>query len=433
MEAQAAYDVSVLAAAAPYAAEALAVEGYDLLDQVPDTSFDVALNAEANVDVQLGLQVDLELNLGSVDTELAYTLDTRAAYNALTDQLEITPVAVEDRTKTTVPFSTVSPSVSAYIAIPYEMTGGLSGGLDMQATVLGQSLFDTNGPATFNFERRVAGEAPIIDLDSTQALPDPLSIGLAGFGDISLAVPNVVTTGVATPYDPSKIEDGSAVEFVVRDQNNAPIDLDPDGSSGNDGDVVVGINPDELADAFRSLIEQPIQLGEEFKAFLDARAATADNFAEAVAFVLINAYELRTGEANTNRDGKVPLFVIDGASSQHGGLFNIELASADIVAPKTGGAFGFYAAEGSDEFFSFTLDVDQIAAAIVNLVLGNGTTRPNGSGRRPSSADEARSPERSTGAACLTHCRVACGHRRSSSFPPPMKRISEGAVAPART
>lgn len=118
----------LLADGAVWAAQESYDTAYALIEGAIDVAqldFEAQLKVDATLYAQVGLQVDFELDLGSVDTTVEYMLTSQTQYNQTTDMLAITPTMTNMTTGDTVAYSTVSPNATFYVAILYDVWADL--------------------------------------------------------------------------------------------------------------------------------------------------------------------------------------------------------------------------------------------------------------------------------------------------------------------
>ena len=377
--AQAALDQARLAyeeaqAAIQSAAQAVLQEAENAFESASDALHEVEFNSELKVDAELfaelGLQIDFELDSGSVDSMLDYTITTAEQYNKTTDMLSLTPLMHNLTTGSSVAFSTISPNVSFYAAIIYDVGVDFEIFLDGSLAIVGQSVFDLspgeNGITltptvstgweiapeieeyTEGLDRIQVGELVIVDLDSTDATPfavpfiETLTQNIV---NIELAVPTVETEGTASNYTPEFFEEGGFVSF----------------------------NPDEITSTLVNLVTARIDLSPEIRdrfglSSLYEIESLEQAFTEVGDAVIKGIFDVLDGQFE-----KSPVFLIDATDETATEILHFntfpDAVMADTLSEETA-SFGFYTAYGeSDNIVQVTVDIDAIVALIANKIV----------------------------------------------------------------
>jgi VCBS repeat-containing protein len=371
-QARAAYEAAQ--AAIQSAAEAVLQEAENAFDTATDALREVEFNSELKVDAELfadvGLQIDFELDSGSVDSELDYTLTTAQQYNKTTDMLSLTPLMQNLTSGTTVAFSTISPNVAFYAAIIYDVGVDFEIFLDGNLAIAGQSVFDlspgSNGVTltptvstgweidpeleeyTEGLDRVQVGELVIVDLDSTDATPfavpfiETLTQNIV---NIELAVPTVETEGTATDYSPEFFEEGGFVSF----------------------------NPDEITSTLLNLVTARLDLSPEIQERFGLSSLyeiddLQQAFAELGDAVIKGIFDVLDGQFE-----KSPVFLIDATDETNTEVLHFNTFPDSVIADtltEDTATFGFYTAYGeSDNIVQVTIDIDAIIALIANKIV----------------------------------------------------------------
>ena len=335
-----------IAETAKFAADAL-LAGVDGTNVTADV--EVAIDAYA----QAGLQVDFELDGGSVDTDIDFDLTSRSRFDAEDDTFTIAPKATNATTGESVAFQTVSPNMKFYAGIAYHAGATFDMLVDLFAEVGGLELLDFPGgvgPYTLTKEFSIDGFIDLIDFDSTEF--DGFDIEFPGFmGDIlsaELNFPTVETKGRAQEFDAGIYKD------------------------------VQGFDIDALANAILNIAEMKFDYSPEFRAMLIERGMEDDLFSDDFGQALVDAMaivlETLTGEGDTDGDGVVPIFMIDGDDGKQDAIFHIDSIKDDLSGldlPEKG-KFGFFVGSAASEnMVQINVDIDQLVATAVNVALGN--------------------------------------------------------------
>lgn len=368
---------------------------HDTLNQIArQIDFDASLKIDADIYAQMGLMIDAELDLGSVDTDLNYRLTSISQYNETTDQLLITPLMTNLTDGIEVAFSTVSPNVKFRAAIIYDVgadttttvSGQLTAGGDqifnlepktitkqittnsvykdaLEATSLLLDALPSYGPLTAKeLQDAVAeaqaqaqlqnidpGELVLVDFDSTtdlSAYKVPLIESLTdGAMTVEIALPTVQTEGVADTYTPGDFAEG---DFVSVDYS-------------------------EITSALLNTINARFDYSKDFLEKYPEVAALAD--AKTIAQLVASFNDGLMAILKDQLDGKseaVPVFLIDRTDHTSTSLLHLNTwADPDpaSISEETG-KFGFYTAYGeSGTVVKATLDVDQLIAIITNEIV----------------------------------------------------------------
>ena len=325
----------------------------DTVDFNADFSFGVELYAK------VGLQVDFTLDTGSVDASVSYELSTQAQHNLTTDTLAITPMFVNLVTGDSVAFSTISPNVTFYAGILYDVGANIDMFFDAAFTIAGsEPLFDISGAADgIRIQETIGMEGVItlVDLDSTDLGPFEvpfIQTLTEGIVSISVDIPNIQTQGTAAPFSDSYFKEGD----------------------------LLTVDFSEITSAFFNFINAGIDFSPEIKAAfsgvldgVDGDNVGFDSIMGAVGEVLSGIWDVLDGTADTDGDGVVPIFLLDATDETSTSLLHLNLVPDDLSGIDVNtGKFGFYVAYGeSDPVVEVSIDIDQFVALVVNLALGN--------------------------------------------------------------
>lgn len=346
------------------------------LKTVSDTvSYDSTMKVAAEIFAQVGLQVDFELDMGSVDTSIDYRLTSATQYNGTTDMLVITPTMTNITTGDSVIFDTISPNAKFYAAILYDVGADFEVFIDSKLAVKGETLFDlsplTDGlniPMTVSTEDFAdilgAGSAGNIDfgtlvladLDSTQL--EPFQIPFVeeltkNILTIDVAIPTLETEGTAAVYDSETYKEGA----------------------------LLNIDFSEISSTFFNMLNARIDFSDEFMdqyGLTSLGDKTIDQIVTSVGEgLLANLWNVIGGQSEG-----VPIFVIDTTDETSSSLLHLNLfpdsVMTDTVSADTG-SLGFYGAYGeSDPVVQFTVDVDAAYALIVNEIVKAGVAVATG-------------------------------------------------------
>ena len=336
--------------------QAAAQLAYDTaVTAVPDFSVDADVEINASLEAQAGLNLDLKLNGGTVEAAAPFTLTAHAAYNTLTDVLEIAPLA-KNADGTVAPFETMSPSARLDLDFLYDLKLGFDGFFDFAAEIAGAKLFDTSPDGgnglNFDLDLDFKGLKDIIEFDTaTNQLPQ---IDIAGIGFFQIHNPSLPTTGAAAAYDPNFYKEGDAVN----------LDLN------------------QLWETLINFVDPGPRLGDELTKFLDDRqllpvvdpdwtpAEVLAELPKAALLAVLNVRELFTA-ADTDGDSRVPILQWDITEGGAGALVEANLIPDRDDIPEEGGEFGFYTSFGERDILSIKADLDQAVFTAVNLALGN--------------------------------------------------------------
>ncbi|MBS0125003.1 hypothetical protein [Thetidibacter halocola] len=321
-----------------------------LADALTSTEIQLQARVEVDVDAQVGFQVKMTLDAGSVDSALDYRVDTQAELDELADTFTVTAVATNTNGDT-VAFETISPNATFYAGFVYDIGAQFRILVDLFSQIAGLEVFDfPNGPNPLQLTEtiRMAGWIDLIDFDTRDLSYSP---DLPGWvGDIlgfNFTFPTIETFGRAADI-------------------SADVYTDP-----------AGFDLDRLADVLLDFVNAKLDYSDEFRALLIQEGAysdlTTNDFGEAFVTALSIFFDLLTGEGDTDGDGVVPLFTLKNDAGTVDGLFHIN-SIADVIGEvdiENAGSLGFFVAEGqSDNVIEVTVDIDQLAAVLVNLAFG---------------------------------------------------------------
>lgn len=342
------------------AAAFLAQEALDLA-QAAIAPIDVRaeLKVDAEVYAHVGLQLDFELDLGSVDANVEYSLGNWSQYNYTTDVLSISPTLTDMTTGEDVAFSTLSPNVTFYAALLVDAGANIDIFTDAYAAFGSDVLFDASPNSHgIRIQENLGIDETIVlvDFDSTDT--DPIEVPFietltGGVVSIELNIPTIETEGKAAPYSGDYFDEGG----------------------------FISVDFSELSTAFFNFLDAGIDFSPEIKALFSDTAPNANSFSDlmdSAGEILANIYEIVSGDADTDGDGVVPIFILDATDETNTSLFHLNLL--DDTALSTGvddetASFGFFVSYGESEpIVEVTIDIDQFIALLANKAAGNVST-----------------------------------------------------------
>lgn len=365
-----------LANAAVWAAEESYALAYGILeDAITAAGLDFAarLQVQADLFAQIGLQVDFELDLGSVDTQVDYRLTSVTQYNQTTDMLDITPMMTNLTDGDTVAFSTISPNATFYAALLYDVGAELQMLIDGRLSALGVQIFDLSPGAegividttisTNSWNDLLAtipeayrpqlsydvesGKLVLIDFDSTEGGPFEVPFIEQLTEDIlsiELDFPTVETEGVATGFDPGYFQEGGWVN----------------------------VNLSELTDTFLNLVNAKLDFSPELKELYGLPSLTESTSLDAaIASMATGLMDQIWDILDDGQSEGIPIFLLDATDESSSSLLHVNLFADDLstITPDTG-SLGFYASYGeSDPIIKVNIDIDAAVAVIVNKVV----------------------------------------------------------------
>ena len=333
---------------------------------VDTIQFDAALEVKADLFAQIGLQIDFDLDLGSVDTNLDYQLSSEFAYNKTTDILKITPTMTALTTGDTVAFSTISPNAQFYSSIVYDVGADISLFADGKLVVAGDAVFDmspnSNGliknstistsawsdtdPSIFPEGQLNVGEFVLVDFDSTSV--EPFNVPFIerlteDILSIQLALPTVEAQGTADTYNIDNFSEGG----------------------------LLGVDLTEITSALMNVVNARLDYSPEFQALYgtgslgNAKDASdiVNSMVTALAHVIVDSLD---GNLETP-----PVFVIDTTDETNTSLFHVNTIGDDLSTFDADTAsLGFFTAYGeSDPVVKVNIDIDAAVAVIVNKII----------------------------------------------------------------
>ena len=336
--------------------------------------FNSKLTVEADVFAKVGLQVDMVLDLGSVDTSIDYQLTSTTQYNKTTDMLAITPLMANKTTGATVAFDTISPNAKFYIALHYDAGADFDVLLDGHLRIEGRTEYDltpgSNAPIDLgttaspkalveNVKSLVpgldlgaqldVGKLVLVDFDSTKTKPFEVPFITTLSKDvviITVAPPTVTTQGTQATYSRSLYEEGGllAVDFS------------------------------EISGAIFNLVNARLDYSPELKVKIPGLGTLRDvgNFNQLVDSAL-KAFMGTLLDVLDGQSEEVPIFLLDGTDKTNSSLLLLNLwpdsASTSTLNGNTA-SLGFYASFGeSAPVFHFNFDIDQAIALVVNEIV----------------------------------------------------------------
>lgn len=341
-------------------------------------TFDSALKVDSEVFAQVGLQVDFELDMGSVDTSIDYTLTSTTQYNKTTDMLAITPTMTNMTTGDSVAFDTTSPNAKFYAALLYDVGADFDVFIDGKLVVDNTPIYDlsptSDGLAiqfpisTESFASALGviaggnidvGKMVLVDLDSTKLGPIEVPFVEAltqNILTIELAIPTLETEGTAATYVPATADiwnaDGTFEEQI------GPFPY-------------ASIDFSEISSAFFNILNAKFDFSDEFMAAYGLDSLGGKTLEETVKEIstglMANIWDVLGGQSEG-----VPIFVLDMTDETSSSLLHLNLFSDNVMADTTSantGSLGFYAAYGeSDPVVKVTVDLDAAYVAIVKAI-----------------------------------------------------------------
>ncbi len=376
-----------------------AQESYDLAESALDLAMDTAaldfsteLKVDANLYAEIGLQIDFELDLGSVDTNIDYMLTSDTHYNQTTDMLSILPTMTNMTTGDSVAYSTISPNVTFFVAVLYDIWADLeiymdaylsawhlefneygelvpvngmifdvspdTDGITINTTVSTDSwsdLLDTLPPSFLvDFLPDLpadieAGELVLVDFDSTELEPFEVPFIETLTDDmvsIELAFPTIETEGVEEVYTESHFEEGG----------------------------LISVDFSEISSAIFNLVNAKLEYSEEFLDMYPSVSSLGDSKTiDDLVDSLIDAFLAVLWDNLDAQSTAAPIFVLDATDESSTSLLHVNLfpdeVMTDTLSDNTAD-FGFYTSYGeSDPVLKVTLDIDQVVAVIANKVI----------------------------------------------------------------
>lgn len=346
--------VTEAAKGAAFVALEAAEAAHDLFEAGIDST-DFQLQAELSVEAyaQAGIQIDVVLDAGSVDSAIDYKIDATTTHDTDADTFTIQTLATNETTGESVAFETVSPNLKFYAGLAYNVGATFELLFDLYGKLAGVELFNfPGGDEALSLTKTVAmdGWINLIDFDSTEA--DGLDIEFPSWiGDIFSAEFNFPTVET----------EGTEAEV------SADVYQDP-----------TFFNIEALADAVLAIAEAKVEFSPEFRAMLIEQGMKPDlsdnDFVNALVDVLSVAYRAVTLDGDTDGDGVIPIFMIETGDDNRDGLVHLNTIK-DVIGEVNideVGKLGFFVGSGeSENLFQVNVDVDQLIATAVNVYLGN--------------------------------------------------------------
>lgn len=343
--------------------------------------FGAELQVQADLFAQAGLQVDMVLDAGSVDTQINYQLTSQTQYNQTTDMLAITPLMKNMTSGDTVAFDTISPNVKFHAAIFYDVGADLDLTVDGNLNVAGQTILDLTpgttaplhisttistssipelpegvltSPVLEMIKNMNPGELELIDFDSARDLAGPFEVpginylmGLVGADDIltvELAFPTVQTEGVSEAYSQDYFKEGG----------------------------LVGVDFSEITDSLFNTLHAKIDYSPEMKELANISGSLLDG--QTFDQLVNNALKAFSATILDTLDGQsesVPVFLIDATDETSTSLLHVNTFPDNLSTVKADTAsFGFFAGYGESEpVVKVSVDLDQAYYFIVNEVV----------------------------------------------------------------
>jgi uncharacterized repeat protein (TIGR02059 family) len=339
--------------------------------------FDSTLKVDSEVFAQVGLQVDFELDMGSVDTDVDFQLTSTTQYNKTADMLTITPTMTNMTTGDTVAFDTISPNAKFYAALLYDVGADFDVFVDGKLVVDDATIYDLSPTSdglnlqfpisTESFASALGviaggnidvGKMVLLDLDTTKLEPMEVPFVEAltqGILTIEVAVPTLETEGTADTYVPAtpSIWTTGTFEEQIGPFPYASIDFS------------------EISSAFFNIIGARFDFSEEFMDQYGLDSLNGKTLAETVEDIatglMANIWDVLGGQSEG-----VPIFVLDMTDETSSSLLHLNLYTDDVMGSTTSantGSLGFYAAYGESEpVVAVTVDLDAAYVAIVKAI-----------------------------------------------------------------
>ena len=339
--------------------------------------FDSTLKVDSEIFAQVGLQVDFELDMGSVDTDVDFQLTSTTQYNKVTDMLTITPTMTNMTTGDAVAFDTISPNAKFYAALLYDVGADFDVFVDGKLVVDSTTVYDLSPSSdglnlqfpisTESFASALGviaggnidvGKMVLLDLDTTKLEPMEVPFVEALTKDIltiEIAIPTLETEGKEATYVPAtpSIWTTGTFEEQIGPFPYASIDFS------------------EISSAFFNIIGARFDFSEEFQAAYGLDSLNGKTLAETVEDIatglMANIWDVLSGESEG-----VPIFVLDMTDETASSLLHLNLYTDDVMGSTTSantGSLGFFAAYGeSDPVVKVTVDMDAAYVAIVKAI-----------------------------------------------------------------
>lgn len=360
-------------------------------DALSNSNFILQLKALVNAEAQAGLKLSAVIDSGSVDSRLLYDVTSTIDGNPGSDSYTFVIDAVNTDDTTNPAFETQSPYVSFSADILYEVSGSIELTFDMLATAAGAVMIDVptgSDPFRWTKELQDSGSFNLLEIDSRNIEIEIAPPALEDILTVKFRLPNVQTEGTRTDDwrdEYNSEEKISFAEFVKQSYDDpSPFDL-----AG-------------LGNRLLNLVTPEIGFSETFQKFLDDNDTTidvtSDNFADALVKalgIIVDAVvDIRLTKADGSTfagddenpykddDGYMPIFQITNKADGNDGLIHLDLFDnptfdGDLAMVEK---LGFFTASGRTmdaagnpaNFLDVTVDVDQLIATAINVVvLGN--------------------------------------------------------------
>jgi len=339
--------------------------------------FDSTLKVDSEVFAQVGLQVDFELDMGSVDTNVDFQLTSTTQYNQTADMLTITPTMTNMTSGDTVAFDTISPNAKFYAALLYDVGADFDVFVDGKLVVDNATIYDLSPGSdglnlrfpisTDSFASAVGviaggnidvGKLVLLDLDTTKLEPfevpfiEELTKGIL---TIEVAAPTLETEGKAATYVPATPDIWTTGTF---EEQIGPFPY-------------ASVDFSEISSAFFNIIGARFDFSEEFMDQYGLDSLNGKTLAETVEDIatglMANIWDVLKGQSEG-----VPIFVLDMTDETSSSLLHLNLIGDDVMGSTTGadtGSLGFYAAYGESEpVVAVTVDLDAAYVAIVKEI-----------------------------------------------------------------
>lgn len=357
----------------------------DAVDTLNTVDFEAEVAVSAEMYGEVGLQIDLVLDSGSVDTDLEYAIETKAQYNATTDMLALTPVLTNiggEGDSDYVAFSTISPNAKFYAAIVYNMGLDLEFFVDGELALAGQTVFDLSPESDGHlFTTTLSTNPPEPEFDSVEdqllyaAEKEKLGLAEVEAGVIELV--NFDSTALEpfeVPFIEKATENIVSIELAwptVETEATEEVYRRSDFEEGG----LITIDPEEITSAFLNMVNARIEFSDELKELAEDKGVDLPTLAESKDFgelLKTAATGLMTAVIDTldGQSEETPIFVIDGTDETAGSLIHVNLFPDEVMTDTLQddtATFGFYASYGeSDSIAKVNIDLDQAVAVVVN-------------------------------------------------------------------
>ena len=247
-----------------HTAELTGLPDFDLKN-LENSSLALDLSLDADAFGRVGVQIDAELDGGSVDTNVQYQFSSKTEYNQTTDMLAITPTLVNVTDGSVAAFSTASPNITFSAKLLYDVGAALDMTVDGELKLAGNTIaLDGNADgSSINFSPVISTGGTNMQFDlskvSTDVLPDllkalaPIIYGgnflelvkffenKEAWGDISMTMSNdivpytelfILPSGIKSELPDLPVDELTIVNFDTKEENalsflDGLVELDP--------------------------------------------------------------------------------------------------------------------------------------------------------------------------------------------------------------